>query len=93
MYIVSTLASAMARFTADTLETQYGDELKIPPLSDAKTPHMLGKVLLQRNPPLIVSDGIVFFFGITHIIYCIREDLPHRKVSIEFDAWPGSRTP
>ena len=66
MYIVSTLASAMARFTADTLETQYGDELKLPPLSDAKTPRMLGKALQERNPPLIVSDGIVFFWDNTH---------------------------
>ena len=78
----------MSRFTADTLQAQYGDELKRPPFSDAKTPRMLGKALQERNPPLIVTDGI-FFFGITHI----REDLPHRKVSIEFDAWPGSRTP
>ena len=58
----------MAKFTADTLQAQYGDELKRPPLSDAKTPRMLGKALLERNPPLIVSDGIDFFWDNTHNI-------------------------
>ena len=52
----------MSRFTADTLQAEYGDELGRPPLSDAKTPRMLGKALRERTPPLDISDGI-FFFG------------------------------
>ena len=72
------IVSTMARFTADTLQSQYGDELARPPLSDAKTPRMLHKALLERNPPLDISDGISLI-GITHVKY---EDLPHRKVSI-----------
>ena len=48
----------MAKFTADTLQAQYGDDLGRPPLSDAKTPRMLGKALLERSPPLIVSDYV-----------------------------------
>ena len=68
----------MSRFTADTLQTEYGDELELPPMSDAKTPRMLRKALLERNPPLDISDGILLN-GITHIKY---EDLPRRKVSI-----------
>ena len=51
----------MARFTADTLQTQYGDELGQPPLSDTKTPRMLRKALLQRDPPLDISDGIILW--------------------------------
>ena len=53
--------ATMSRFTADTLQTQYGEELARPPLSDAKTPHKMGKALLERNPPLVVSDGIEQF--------------------------------
>ena len=48
----------MAKFTADALQAQYGDELGRPPLSSAKTPRMLGKALLERSPPLIVSDYV-----------------------------------
>ena len=68
----------MARFTADTLQTQYGDELARPPLSDAKTPRMMRKALLEKSPPLDISDGIILI-GITRIKY---KDLPHHKVSI-----------
>ena len=56
------------KFTADALNTDYGDELARPPLSDTKTPRMLRKALLERNPPLDVSDGI-FCWGITHSIF------------------------
>ena len=56
----------MPRFTADTLQTQYGDELARPPLSDAKTPHMMRKALLEKSPPLDISDGISLI-GITRI--------------------------
>ena len=72
----------MSRFTADTLQTKYGDELGQPPLSDAKTPRMLRKALLDMNPPLDISDGIRLI-RITHVKY---EDLPRRKVSILCDA-------
>ena len=75
----------MARFTADTLQTQYGEELARPPLSDAKTPRMLMKAFLERIPPVVTTDGISQFYllGITHIVRCIRKDLPHRMVFIE----------
>ena len=53
----------MAKFTADALQAQYGDELGRPPLSDAKTPRMLGRALLERRPPLIVTDGMILFLG------------------------------
>ena len=56
----------MSRFTADTLQTKYGDKLGQPPLSDAKTPRMLRKALLDMNPPLDISDGIRLI-RITHI--------------------------
>ena len=49
----------MARLTADSLQQQYGAELAQPPLSDAKTPRMLRNALLQRRPPLDISDGIL----------------------------------
>ena len=52
------IATMPPKFTADALNTKYGDELARPPLSDTKTPRMLRKALLERNPPLDVSDGI-----------------------------------
>ena len=77
--------ATMSRFTADTLQTQYGEELARPPLSDAKTPRMMGKALLERNPPLVVSDGIEYFMmDNTHRIMFM--DNTHHQVSVEFDA-------
>ena len=76
--------ATMSRFTADTLQTQYGDVLAIPPLSDVKTPRMMGKALLKLNPPLVVSDGIEKFLrDNTHQRFW---DNTHHKVCIEFVA-------
>ena len=50
---------AMARLTADALQEKYGEELARPPLSDAKTPRMLMKALLERIPPIVATDGIM----------------------------------
>ena len=49
----------MAKLTADPLQTQYGEELARPPLSDAKTPRMLLKALAERIPPIPATDGIL----------------------------------
>ena len=49
----------MARLTADALQEKYGEELARPPLSDAKTPRMLMKALLERIPPIVATDGIM----------------------------------
>ena len=59
--IVST-QRAMSRFTADTLQAKYGDDLGRPPLSDATTPRMLRNALLKMTPPVDISDGIVLSF-------------------------------
>ena len=49
----------MARLTADILQETYGEELARPPLSEAKTPRMLMKALLERIPPIVATDGIM----------------------------------
>ena len=63
------IATMPPKFTADALQSKYGGELEQPPFSDAATPRMLRNALMQRNPPLDVSD--VFFLGgrITHRVY------------------------
>ena len=44
---------------ADAFNEMYGLELKQAPLRDAKTPRMMRKALLRRNPPIIASKGML----------------------------------
>ena len=83
------------KFTADMLEDKYGPELGRPPLSDAKTARMLRKALLERNPPLDISDGIFFFwdntqylfFGITHSMAYMRIAAPQSIQRMQCIRW------
>ena len=44
---------------AKVFNEMYGIELQQSPLRDAKTPRMMRKALLRRNPPIIASKGML----------------------------------
>ena len=46
------------KMTADAFQQEYGTELTQPPLSEAKTPRMMRKALLKRQPPVNITDAV-----------------------------------
>ena len=46
---LESIATMPSKFTADALNTDYGDELARPPLSDTKTPRVPNRVQIMQS--------------------------------------------